>query len=212
MHLKAAERPEADIVNDEARINAAVKALQESMAPPDSLGLPPLLEKRRQEHLIPNGAFAIQPVYDRIYVYQIGEKDIQANETFGKTSIVMPQTVRESRRAETPRGIVVGAGLQAMDNLRSNGMDVGHVIRFIRNAPWRMPVDWVGTDQIYVFVMRSGDITGSEDLTTALRTGDTRIIFQETTDEYGQKMFKHLYVDKEGRSWNPAQPWLADDM
>lgn len=193
-------------VDDTERVAKAVKELRESMAPPGAFNLPPLLEKRRLEHLIPDGAFKIQPSFDHVYVYQIGEKDTTGPETFGETSIIKPEIRKEYDKAETPRGIIVGAGLLALDALRSHGMGLGHIVRILRNAPWRMPIGYVGSTSFGVFVMASRHVSGSEDLAAALLAGTVRITYEEVTNQYGDKVFRHLYVDEEGRAWNPVDP------
>lgn len=197
-------REEGDLVNDEKEIQAEVAEIQKRQSPAGTYDfLSPLLDRRRIQHVIPEGVFRFHAAYDRIYIYQLGEKDTRANETYGDTRILMPQNSRDYKRSETPRGLIVSAGLQAQEVLRGNGMAVGHIVRFIRNAPWAMPVDNIRGKDKHVFVMRDGDITGSEDLMANLKAGKV------TMREEGGKFF---YVDEEGRQWDPKEPWIPDDF
>ena len=161
----------------------------------DDLGLPPLLESRRQEFGITDGAFAIAPFDDRILVYQVSR---HKDETYGENSmIVMPDSVRAREEKQTPQGIIVSAGARALDSLRCNGIDLGHMVMFLRIAPWRFVTDTVqGSDQ-EVLVFRVGDIIGSIDLQEQLRNGDVKLVFDK-------ERYEHAYEDtKTGDVWFP---------
>ena len=156
-------------------LEEASDRLREAMAPPDSLGLHPLLEKRRWEHGIPNGAFKHQAAYDRVLVQQIiGEQE--AKGTYGGGLIHMTDRAKAREKDSYPRGVIVSAGLQALDVLRSNGMDIGHVVTFVRLAPWRMRVETVAGIEYHLMVLRAGDIIASEDLAHQLSTGERAVL------------------------------------
>jgi hypothetical protein len=182
--------------------------LKKRMAPEGTLGLPPLLEARRLKYAMPNGIFKTRAVYDRIYLWQIPDDE---GETYGDTCIIMPEKAKERKRHEAPRGIIVSAGLKAMDNLQSNGMGLGHIVRFVRQAPWRMPIENIKGRDFYVMILRDGDITGSEDLQAALATGECEIKVREYKDDKGILQRCHLFLDKEGNLWEPEMPWMSDD-
>jgi hypothetical protein len=212
---------EARIVDDGDQIDAWVKEVQSRQSKPGTYDfVSPLLEKRRIEHVIPEGVFRFQCAFDRIYVYQLGEKDSRKDETYGDTSIIMPQAARDYKRSETPRGIIVSAGLRAREALYGHGMAVGHIVRFIRNAPWAMPVDNVQGKDVHVFVMRDGDITGSEDTMRNLREGKCKLVeFEEvkkirlpTGEEKEIIMPGFAYLGEDGKIWDPRMPWIPDDL
>lgn len=171
------------------------------MAPEGGLGLQPLLEHRRLRYGITDGAFSHQPAYDRMLVYQISQWEGQ--DTFGDTKIVMPETSRLREREEAPRAIVVAAGALALDHLRSNGMDLGHIVSFVRMAPWRMRFDMVGGKPQHMLVLRDGDIIASEDTHTLLKIGHLKL---ECNAEG-----KHVYVTRDGATHAPEQPWISED-
>lgn len=154
-------------------------AILEHMSPPGALGLPPLLEERRLQYGIPDGAFRAQCAFERIYVWQLD--DVQSETYFENGKIVRPDSVQQRDRRTCPRGIVVGAGLSALDVLYSHGMDLGHIVHFIRMAPFQRAIDTVLGHTLYVVVMNVGDITASEDTCREIREGEMRITRTETS-------------------------------
>lgn len=190
------------------------EALKKKLAAEGDLGLPPALEKKRQEHLIPGGAFKVRPVYDRIYVYQIGDRDIPEGEsaTYGDTKIIMPETAKEFRRGQVPRGVLVGAGLQAMNKLWSNGIEIGDTVWIIRNAPWGMPIDWVGPHELSVMVMRAGDVTGSEEGKARVESGELQVV-RRPVERDGLTYHVHAFYDTKNECYRyPDIPWMGDDL
>ncbi len=198
---RAASLVEAAVGAD-AVIKAGNDAIRAKMSPKGTLKLPPLLEARRWQYLIPDGCFSVQAVFDRMLVMQIPFSD---KKTFGDTSIIMPETTKARRADEACRGIIISAGLKGLNNLRSNGMDLGHIIRFIKNAPWRMEVDVVNGKDIFELLMRDGDVVGSEDLAEALRRGECEVVWDEETAQ-------HCYKDATGKQWTPLLPWIQEDL
>ena len=167
---------------------------------PGAFGLPPLLEARRLEHGIPDGAFKMQCVYNRILVWQLPESE---DERYQGTSIIMTSRTQERERDIAPRGVIVSAGLSAMDYLRSNGMDLGHIVNFVRLSPyeWRCDIVGRGIPQ-ECKILQAGDIIGSEDLAVALRNGECRVVYENNV---------HKFVDSSGKVWEPQDPRLASD-
>jgi hypothetical protein len=193
------------VVMLEERIKQAEGKIRAGMAKPGKLGLPALLEARRLEYIIPDGAFEHQAAYDRILVMQLPEKAHESGRYEG-TKIIMTQEARARNKEGAPRGVICSAGLAALDNLRSNGMDLGHIISFVRQSVWRVPVGIVESVPIYLVVLRDGDIIASEDLPNMLRKGKGKI----ETRKFGETE-QHVYVDATGKQWNPTKPWMGDD-
>jgi hypothetical protein len=110
----------------------------------------------------------------------------------------MPDSAKKRVREEAPRGVIESAGLEALDTLRSHGADLGHIVNFVRLAPWRLPVDMIAGAPVYVLILQDADITSSEDTAKAVRSGELRLI-----SEPG----KHRY---EGRGV-PSLPKIGDD-
>lgn len=166
-----------------------------------------LLEKRRIEFALPNGMFTHQMAFDRIMVAQLSGK-----EKAGDTTIILPGVSQDREMREAPKGIIVGAGLLALDELRANGIDLGHMVTFIRNAPFRLIVDNVNGKDCPALLFRAGDVCGSEDLAEAIRTGEAKIEVREVKNDYGVVSREHFLIGKDGKEWNPRLPFVGDDF
>lgn len=174
------------------------KERRKRMSTAKALRLPPLLEQRRQEHLITDGYFRVQPVYDRVFVYQLLEDHFKDGVTEG--GIVLPDMTVEREKASAPRGVLVAAGATAMDQLASNGIQLGHIVRYLFHAPWSIPV----ARGERVTVLRAGDIIASEDLAEQLRAGKVKF-------EFDPEAVEHQFKDESGRMWLPKNAWRGDD-
>lgn len=195
------------LVRERAQMEAAASALiLAAMSPPGSLGLPPLLEKKRLEFGITDGAFDVQCLFERVYIHQVDV--IKGNVTAG--GITLPDTVKDRSTREASRGIIVSAGLRALDILRSNGVDLGHTIQMIRNAPWRIQVDNVGGRDKHLIVLNAGDCLGSYELAEAKRKG--RMI--ETVAVNKDGALDHAYRRKGDKQTlgAPQTPWISEDF
>lgn len=182
------------------------KEIRGKISPKGELGLPPLLDQRRLEHGIVDAAFSCQPVYDRVLVYQL---PAHKGETFMEGGrILAPDTSRDYMRRECPRGLLLSAGLGALDAIRSHGIDLGHVVLTISTVPFRLIVDHVDGKPFEVLVMLAGDLVGSEDLAKDLRSGTANVV--SMSDEDGPR--RHFYEDANGHRWDPVDPWKSADQ
>lgn len=202
-----------DMENAEAR-KVAEKAIQMTeairrcMSPPGALNLPPLLEKRRQEYGITDGAFKRAAQFDRIYVFQIAMND---GPTFVKDGrIFMPETAKKRVREEAARGIVISAGLKALDNLRSNGTDLGHIVNFARLSPYRIPSEHIDGVEQHIMVLRDGDIIGDEDLEEQRRAGLVAVEQLKLGDGSVQHVLRYADTERPPPG-SPTMPWMPDD-
>ena len=101
----------------------------------------------------------------------------------------MPDTARQRNEESTPRGVIVSAGLRARDNLASNGMDIGHVVNFIRLSPFRLPYLSISGVEMCLLVMRDGDIVSSEDVPAMKLRGELKVVTK--VDEKGREFFSY---------------------
>lgn len=153
------------------RRTAEIKA---QMSPPGALNLPEFLDAQRLKWGIPDGAFAARAVFDRIHIFPIdfdGKK-----ETYGGTSIVLTSGSKQRSEQQAHRGILISMGLTAADHCVSNGIELGHIVRTIRNAPHSQECARLTTGSMFYLVMRDGDLTGDETQEEKLRAGITRIV------------------------------------
>lgn len=153
------------------------EARQAKMSPAGALNLPPLLDARRLEFGLVDDVFREAVAWDRVYIAQVPPHFFSS--TWGESIIVTTDKTQQRQKDEAPHGIIVGAGLSALDSLRDHGMDLGHIVSFAKFAPYRVVMSMLGTEEIWVHVIRAGDITGSEDLALDLIEGRARVVRNE---------------------------------
>lgn len=179
--------------------------LEKSISPPGQCKAAlvrdfPLLEERRLMYAIPDKAFDQEAVYDRILVHQIprvfGDK-------VGSGILYMPDSARRREEESSVRGVIVSAGLKALGVMRSNGIDIGHIVNFIRLAPFRLPYMTIKGQELSLIVMRDGDIVSSEEL-PALRDQEKVRTIVHADGEYS------LAVDSLTPA-KPKMPFIAED-
>jgi hypothetical protein len=137
-------------------------------------------------------------------VYRIPDK-AAARETFVEDGrIIMPETTQANNEFRSPRGIIVSAGLQAMDIMRGNGMQLGEMIWMSSHTPWRFEVDTAGDGKpVEFYFMQAGDITLSEDLLKARQDGSIRVELRDG---------KHQLVIADDKIPRFDPPFHPDDM
>ena len=160
---------------------AEIKAL---MSPPGALGLPELLEYQRLKWGIPDGAFDCRAVFDRIHIFPIDFEGQGDKETYGNTSIHRPKVVKQRDEQNGHRGILISMGLTAADHCVSHGIELGHIVRTIRNAPHAQECARISFGSMFYLVMRDGDLTGSETQEQDIRAGISKIV-----DEGGEHSY-----------------------
>lgn len=193
----------------DARIMRLAERIHESgewhkhIAPAGSLGLPAKLDENRLKYGIPNAVFEIEAAFDRIFVFQLprvfGDK-IEGSMLF------RPASAQKRDEESTPRGVIISAGLKALDNLRSNGMGIGHIVNFIRLSPWRLTVQSIAGADVDVLILRDGDIIGSEELVSMRKAGQVETVLVNTKEGP-----QHQIRYPNGEVIAPTVPWIADD-
>lgn len=162
-----------------AKRTALIKA---QMSPPGALGLPPLLEAARFKWGIPDGAFKCRAVFDRIHVFPIDPFDNDGK--LPGSTLWKAELTKKKDEQNGHRGILISMGLSALDQCSSHGIEVGHVVQTIRNAPHAMECARLEGTPMYYLVMRAGDLTGSETQEEQLRSGETRIVDEGGSHSY----------------------------
>jgi len=186
---------------------AEANAIAANVSPPGSFPqLPRLLDDRRAEFGLVDAIFACQPIFNCVWIYQI---ELNMEESYVPGGVIVKSDVAKIREKETTsRGVLVGAGLQALDELKSHGVELGHIVRFIKLAPFKIPVGYAGGKQVHVLQMRSGDILGSEDLAQMLRS---RVY--EVRDVGGEGAPDHRYSRSFDSYTTPVKklPFISED-
>ena len=144
--------------------------------------MPKLLVERIRELKIPPAPG--QACFDRILVYQIPD-EASSRTTFSKDgSIIMPDSTREVKKVRSPRGIIVSAGLRALDIMADHGMELGEMVWFSPHVPTRFEVENSEGKQVLFFFMTIGDVIVSEDIPQKLVDGKIGL---------GRKNGKHVF-------------------
>lgn len=175
------------------------RKVQRFMSPKGVLGLPPLLDERRLEYGIPDGAFLCQAFAERVRIWQVA----QYTEKYGDTSIVMPDIVKSRERHSCNLGILLSAGPGSMDCLHTQGIELGHIVEFVKMQPWRSRVQTIAGHEHHVMIMNAGDILGSLDLARNIRKGTTRIYWHLEDLEHKVETIEGTY--------RPKNPWTPED-
>lgn len=166
---------------------------RKAMSPPGALGLPDFLERRRWEFGITDGYFDLELLSDRVLIYQIEHAGAMTTEG----GLHFSERGKTMEEQSNPEGILVAAGLTAMDQLVCHGFALGHKVSFIKQAPFRKRVDRIGMKEKYAIMVQAGDVVGSFDLKQMLKGGSITLHYNRETRE-------HFYVDKNGEMFLPS--------
>lgn len=197
------EMTNLQVLKDERRKADFQKEIEANFSPPGVLGLPRLLEDKRVKYGIPDSAWKSQAVFNKILVWQL---PIDEAATYGGGLIVKTDERKARERNEAPRGIIVSAGLQALDELRSHGVDLGHTVHFTHTAPFRKRLSAIAGKEPSLVILHSGDIFDSEELAETLKSRRARIVAREVDG-----VTEHFYCDETGKAWTPAQDVPSED-
>lgn len=175
---KPEERGEAQIDLRDTDLETAqerTRLIREKMSPPEKLRLPPKLEAARQEYGIPDGFFRVGAGMDRIFVFPLDPFD--DDEKIPGTRFYRANLTKQKDQQEGFRGVLISAGLTAMDRLMSHGYELGDIVMTNKNVPFARRMELLGGRfPMYVLVMRDGDLAGNETLENDIREGRARVV------------------------------------
>ena len=183
-----------DIVDQQRQAHDA--EIRRNFADPGQLGLPKLLDEKRVKYGIPNSAWNVHPAFNKVLVWQIPLEDTKS---YGGGLIQKTDAVLKRELTEAPRGVVIGAGLTALDNLRSHGIDVGHTVVFTHLAPFRLRLPMIAGKESVLVIVEAEYIFASEELAKNLKSRQCRILAKEIPNGPTE----HYYIDENGRTWQP---------
>ena len=188
-----------DIVNEALR---NMRSKVQEMAPLGGLHLENELERARWKYFIPDGAFELQAVFDRVFIYQVDSMEFKVARPGSK--IITSTVTSDNLRTSNPEGVLVSAGLPALDQLMSNGIRLGDKVAFCQNYIWRKKVDWTSDGrEEYIATLLAGDIVGSFDLNDRLSDGTFSLSHTAPTRD---NPVIHHYVDHENEcEWLPQE-------
>lgn len=150
------------------------KLIKEKMSPPGGLRLPEKLEAARLKHGIPDGFFRACAGFDRIFVFPLDPFD--QDEKIPGSMLYRPQITQKKDLQEGFRGVLISAGLTAMDRLMSHGYELGDIVMTNKNVPFARRVELLEGEPMFVLVMRDGDLAGNETLQADILAGRRRVM------------------------------------
>jgi hypothetical protein len=101
---------------------------------------------------------------------QVEEYD---TEKFSPESLLYrPQTTQSREFQSSPRGLLISAGIEAMDTLYDHGIALGDIVWITQLGVLRLPYLRVGSEDLYFMVLQVGDIAAGEDTYNRLQSGE----------------------------------------
>lgn len=180
------------------------------MSPAGALQLPEKLDERRLRYGIADEAFRIQATFKRIFVHQIPEWD---GETYGPDSKIVRTEISKKRdREATPRGVLIGAGLESREVLYSHGIELGDIVWIVQLAVFRLPYLSIDGIEERMLVLQVGDIVGCEDTATRLRDKEMVLVHDRRVNYDGYSNNDICYEHGDGTRVKQVSPWIADDF
>ena len=147
----------------------------------------PLLEERRWEYMIPDSAWSHWPVYDRVLIVQTSDVGVRLH---SESSLYIPEITQDAEHSTSSEGVIISAGLRALDHAKHHGWDVGHKVSFIANFLFKRRYAFAADgSELHAGVLRSGDIIGSAELGRYIHEGSRALIYNKETGEH------ELHVD-----------------
>lgn len=151
------------------------------------LNLPPLLEERRKRYWIPDEVFTkVTALFSQVFVWQI---PIEESETVSENSVILaPDSVIQREKHTSGRGILISAGLVALDTLESHGVRLGDIVRFRDTTPYIVALGRHRGHQIELLELEYERLMGSEDLARRISSGETGL----SRDSNGSLLWKDV--------------------
>lgn len=180
------------------KLNRQNEAQKQNMSGSLELRLPRRLEQRRIEFNLPDQLFYYTASYDWVLLYQIPPITAQQNKT-ASGLLFKPEATQDLERSTASRGIIISAGLTALDVLSDHGFELGNIVRFIRLSPYRQEIAPIGDRDFELLCVKPGDICSNEDLFVLLQSGDLQYSQLPDPVEGNPNQIKHVIKHRDGR-------------
>lgn len=106
------------------------------------------------------------PVFDRVFVYPL-----QFSEEKTESGLYIPQSLNKD--VNVGLGLIVGAGMKAIEELYGHGMSIGDIVLTARLSPWeRKFISRTTKEPHTVLILRASECVASMDLLDAFEKGD----------------------------------------
>lgn len=172
------------------------KALENRISPKGALGLDKCLDAARLEHAIPDTAFDMHATFKTVLVLQVS---MQKGDTYKDSAIILTEAHKDRELRRAPLGIIVSAGLQALDILRSHGIDLGHKVMYVHSAPYFVRYDTIAGSDQHLVVLDVSQIRASFDMANNLKARRLRIV------KNPEDLSQHVLKDEDGKYLVPQE-------
>lgn len=201
MNVNISNALSANLMEDREREMAErkIQLIRSRMSAAGTLGLPARLEAARWEYGITDSAFRVSAAFNTVFVRQVS---MQKGETHEGSKIILTEETRKRELNKAPIGIIVSAGMLALDALRSNGLDLGHKVVFVHSAPYHIRYEVIEGQDFHLVVLEAGQIRGSYELAEDLKTRRVRVIQNPSNSE----SVEHILIDENGKPVMPQAP------
>lgn len=171
------------------------------LAPLGQTDLPAFLDKRRVEYQLPNELFVHQACGNRVLFYPMG---IEGDKKFEGTSIIMPDFADTRDKKMTPKGLLVSAGIEAMDYMVDQGIELGDIIWHDAPSPTRVHCCWILRRQFVLYEVPIESIVADMDLRHRIMHGWVEFVREQRYDRNGNTYLAHVAkrTDKYGLEQN----------
>jgi len=185
------------------------EAWEEEIAewPHEVLNLPPLLAKKREQYQLIHDLWDYAATWSYCFVVQL-----KAHHGEGKTyvdggAIVMPDKHADHLQHSNARGVLISAGPQALDQLNSVGIDIGHTVLTSRMSAYYTHAGSLHTEPKGYITVLAGEIRGSLESAMYQRLGLHKFEIEEFQRE-GYTVQERVLreYDPDGslqRTWTP---------
>lgn len=155
---------------------------------------PDPIPARAREHGVHPGVFEFQCAFDKVVVASIDsiafethtDDDGNSWHTYPGSGLTIPAMVVHAANSANPRGIVISAGLKAMDYLRHHDVRLGDIVSLARISPYQITVGFdPATNQVYqAKVVEANAIMCSFDHIQRRKSGEVKLSWNGTSYSY----------------------------
>lgn len=137
--------------------------------------MPKLLRERIVQYDIPPAPGAIN--FEDVLIFQVPDQEWSSEKWSSDSTLYKPEYVQDADKRKCPRGIIVSAGLKALDIMRDHGMQLGEMVLFSPNSFHRFQVKRTGDGKMVEFpFMHISDVHISEDIPSRLAAGELEMV------------------------------------
>jgi hypothetical protein len=113
-----------------------------------------------------------QALFERVVVFRVADAASASDTFIPDGRIVKATSTRDRDEIRSPRGVIVSAGLRALEILTDHGMEVGELVWLAPHLPYRFQVGMTKEGASIEFLFCNvGDIVLSEDLLDRIGRG-----------------------------------------